>query len=736
MASVRANETPEESATRRQINAVQTATARANETKEQVATRRQNNSVQTAAARASVSAEEQEEMLQIRRNARTQRLASVAEFYNYINTFCDQICQICHQLCYPNQVVKFNNSTPKEYLPGELYNEKELLVCNREIPDEILALTQPELRLLQRIIPYVKVIKYGGRFGQYGFKGNAILFALDIFQVSEKLPDMLPRSSENAAIVIVTETLDNLNHSRDHTISRDRVYAALRWLVKYNRLYKDVAINHFARLESEDIIRVIPAENNEDINPEIEQHDNDEETRKSTKYKRVSDNSRIVHASWNQSHPTFSNAGYQCYAMVVANMIRASILPPPLWNRSVLDENMLAADRLHSTIKYRTNQQPRAFDILQSEYLFIRNFDVVQDNIRMFGRNFLLNYDEDNWYIAGSLNDGDNDNEFNFTIHQALTNMFNQGQNSCIFVSGSKTLGVMHQNKKYYFTDSHACGERGAPARGYNGKACIIECDTIEELVRILRRVVGSSSTAFAMYYIDVVPIDVENDELEKPGPIEDIVEHEPESENNLPFVSMQTAVMAPIDYNQSIVENELEVSENVNEIVRKTKDNIVNVNHEKRAEEYAWYYLFPYGVHGLNEDRPVKITTLDYFQSRIVGQDTRFQRTDYLFYALHMMEYDRIRSTINTCGKKIRGKEGAIEDVHIQMRSIRGSSAYWRTAMNELIAFIKCVGPPTWFITLSCNDLNWLDMRKALLIADKRPGVDPASICIDEAHN
>ncbi|GFT98397.1 hypothetical protein NPIL_656301 [Nephila pilipes] len=89
---------------------------------------------------------------------------------------------------------------------------------------------------------------------------------------------------------------------------------------------------------------------------------------------------------------------------------------------------------------------------------------------------------------------------------------------------------------------------------------------------------------------------------------------------------------MAAIDYNQSIVENELEVSENVNEIVLKTMlDNIVNVNHEKRAEEYAWYYLFPYGVHGLNEDRPVKITTLDYFQSRIVRQDTRFQQDNRL---------------------------------------------------------------------------------------------------------
>ncbi|GFT54155.1 hypothetical protein NPIL_453611 [Nephila pilipes] len=75
-------------------------------------------------------------------------------------------------------------------------------------------------------------------------------------------------------------------------------------------LYNYVAISHFARLESEDIIRVIPAENSEVINPKMEQYDNDEETRKSIKYKRVSDNSRIVHASWTQSHPTFSNAVY------------------------------------------------------------------------------------------------------------------------------------------------------------------------------------------------------------------------------------------------------------------------------------------------------------------------------------------------------------------------------------------------------------------------------------------
>ncbi|GBM17240.1 hypothetical protein AVEN_95493-1 [Araneus ventricosus] len=126
------------------------------------------------------------------------------------------------------EVVKYRLTSPKPYLPPELSAKKDLLVCRRcnthlksskshapskaywnnllpgDISGEIAALTEPERRLLQRIIPYVKVIKFPGRFGQYGFKGHATLFALDIFEVSEKLSEMLPRSSTDVGIVVVT----------------------------------------------------------------------------------------------------------------------------------------------------------------------------------------------------------------------------------------------------------------------------------------------------------------------------------------------------------------------------------------------------------------------------------------------------------------------------------------------------------------------------------------------------
>ncbi len=64
------------------------------------------------------------------------------------------------------------------------------------------------------MIPYMKIVKFNGQLGQFGFNGQAILFAQDIFEVNDKLTSMLPRSSSNSGIVVVTENLYNLNINR------------------------------------------------------------------------------------------------------------------------------------------------------------------------------------------------------------------------------------------------------------------------------------------------------------------------------------------------------------------------------------------------------------------------------------------------------------------------------------------------------------------------------------------
>ncbi|CAG5041968.1 unnamed protein product [Parnassius apollo] len=184
----------------------------------------------------------------------------------------------------------------------------------------------------------------------------------------------------------------------------------------------------------------------------------------------------------------------------------------------------------------------------------------------------------------------------------------------------------------------------------------------------------------------------------------------------DLPLITLQNiplqTVMAPIDVVQPNVEEEFEVSCYLNSIVRKTTNNIVEVAQGIKAEKFAWFIgvlgLFPYGINGLQQPRPVTITPLDYFQVRMLGDDRRFQRNDYLFYALSLFEYYRVKSTISACGNKIRNQEGYIEDVHLYIKNLKEYDAYRRAAaLNDLLAQTRTLGPPTYFLTFSSNDLN-----------------------------
>ncbi|KAA0202708.1 hypothetical protein HAZT_HAZT004787 [Hyalella azteca] len=168
---------------------------------------------------------------------------------------------------------------------------------------------------------------------------------------------------------------------------------------------------------------------------------------------------------------------------------------------------------------------------------------------------------------------------------------------------------------------------------------------------------------------------------------------------------------MAPIDSAQPDVADELEVSWNVNEIRRKTRDNIVNEVQELKAEEFARYYLFPYGINGIKEQRPLKITLIDYFQYRILGSDTRFQRNDYLFDALSMFEYYRVKSTISACGKKIDGRDGQVKDPHLYKTKIIAHSSDEYVRSGGRICLLKRRQQDKWINNYNTTLLKlWQD--------------------------
>ena len=41
-------------------------------------------------------------------------------------------------------------------------------------------------------------------------------------------------------------------------------------------------------------------------------------------------------------------------------------------------------------------------------------------------------------------------------------------------------------------------------------------------------------------------------------------------------------------------------------------------------------------------------------------------------------------------------------------MSSVKGTPTYWKQFPHEILAMVKQLGIPTYFLTLSCADLRW----------------------------
>ncbi|GFR21146.1 ATP-dependent DNA helicase [Trichonephila clavata] len=510
-------------------------------------------------------------------------------------------------------------------------------------------------------------------------------------------------------MVVITEHLENLNISREYNISRPRVYEALRWLINNNPLYQDVIIDNDAQILQEDLIRVTQAINNENA-----QNNNqaflslllyqlwEKQTNTNDAYKMINNSIRVLRASWHQGNNQVFNtnhAGSQCCAMVLANITRAAILAPHSWTNNILNTYMLEGDAIYAEIRQLSIDNPLVPPIDKTGYLEICHFGVIRDSFVMYSCSFRIVYDEET-DLVGCLRDSVNKQDFRMTLKEALTTMFTNHK-AGVLIATSKSLGVMNYNDKYYFTDSHACGPNGASASDTHGKACVVECGSLDDLIRVCKRATGSEHNLHQSSQV-TYPINTSHEvetNLNQATQqyqrllVSPTITSQSENERNvtcqIETIPVHTSVMAPIDSTQPTEEQVLDVSNNVNKITRKTTDNIVNVAYEWKAEEFAWFFLLPYRVNGLNQPRNIKISPLDYFQYRILGNNTRFQRNDYLFYALSMFEHHRVKSTISACCKKVEGQDGKVDDVHLYLKSLRGSAAYWRTSLNELLAQI-----------------------------------------------
>ena len=148
----------------------------------------------------------------------------------------------------------------------------------------------------------------------------------------------------------------------------------------------------------------------------------------------------------------------------------------------------------------------------------------------------------------------------------------------------------------------------------------------------------------------------------------------------------------------------------------------------------------YPYGTGGLGANRKTKLTAKKFFNQRILHADGRFARdVQYLHIAQYAVESKSIQDQIRIAfrkikGRKINGKQitaGLLKNndqvnqlIHSDqafkfMRNVRGSPPYWQRVFYDVLAMVRQLGCPTWFISLSAADLHWPELIK--LIAGER---------------
>ena len=149
----------------------------------------------------------------------------------------------------------------------------------------------------------------------------------------------------------------------------------------------------------------------------------------------------------------------------------------------------------------------------------------------------------------------------------------------------------------------------------------------------------------------------------------------------------------------------------------------------DKNCEELAFPHLLIKGQFVYTSERETKLSPVKYFNQRLLNHKQIFSScVDYIFFAQFVLQKLNLNSKINIAMKKISSSnitagmlsknfKKTVESLvtsdkgYVFMNSIKGTPAFWKRFQLEVLAMIRQLGCPTFFMTLSCADLHWNDL-------------------------
>lgn len=233
----------------------------------------------------------------------------------------------------------------------------------------------------------------------------------------------------------------------------------------------------------------------------------------------ASDRRYVINADFHQGDDRIfqEDMNVQCCAMAIGSIIYAAVNHLPLeWNNIDLDEILTESHELYQTVRLLNERQKKINYQTRSGHLLVKEFDVIANGFSMFNKNMELNFNaaDHNDRISGKILDSENIHDLSKTVIQGLAELF-KDHSAGVFTCNNRAFAVMYY-VSYFFFDSHSCYNSGAPVpnnQNYNGKACLIKCNSLEELALICKRQsdviienhrAHSQSFSYTLDFIDV----------------------------------------------------------------------------------------------------------------------------------------------------------------------------------------------------------------------------------------
>lgn len=315
----------------------------------------------------------------------------------------------------------------------------------------------------------------------------------------------------------------------------------------------------------------------------------------------ISGNRAIIRGSIHQGHHMFSDftRGKQCTANAAVAIAMCLLHQPLTWTKNLIDTILLIGDALY--IKSLARRSELHFAEINRDFLSV---DELYADIEIFGNIITLSIiHTHNENICGHLY---NDNSIEgFPNLKNVLHIFFQDHAYGILTANGISVAIFKYDNTFWIFDSHSRGPNGR--RAQNGTACLIKFLETQSMYSMLKNTIPKSlENIFGNQYTitSVCPYIRRNEHQTEPVNLTNIplnmpIENATELDENIDGnndVIFTSSVLRPIDENipdiHSIIEREVENAPLYT--LRRKTTNPIQMHNEIRAEELAWFFLFP----------------------------------------------------------------------------------------------------------------------------------------------